>query len=84
VVAGIVALAIGLSIAGVGYEQLDLNGYISHDRMLDVYMTNNWLVGENRICSLSHRYDANGKLTGQLGRLCTSRRCRCLLVKVEV
>jgi hypothetical protein len=52
-----------------GYEQLDLNGYIHHDRTLDVYMTSNWLVGENRICWLSQQYDANEKPTGQLGSL---------------
>ena len=62
---------IAISIAMVGYDQLDLNGYIHHDRTLDVYMSNDWLVGENRECSLTEYPDAKGKPTGKvLGLLC--------------
>jgi hypothetical protein len=53
----------------VGYEQLDLNGYISHERTLDVYIASNWLVGENRICWLRFQLDANGKPTNTPERL---------------
>jgi hypothetical protein len=64
-------LTLAASIATVGYEQLDFNGYIYHHRTLDVYMSNNWLVGENRVCSLTEYPDANGKPTGKvLGLMC--------------
>jgi hypothetical protein len=64
-------IAIVVSIAVNGYDQLDLNGYIHHDRTIDVYMSNNWLVGENRVCSLTEYPDANGKPTGKvLGLMC--------------
>lgn len=69
VVAGLVAFGIAISIAGAGYDQLDVNGYISHDRTLDVYMTNNWLVGENRDCWLGIQFAANGHPSGKLDSL---------------
>lgn len=65
-------LGIAIALALNGYDQLDLNGYIHHDRTLDVYMSNDWLVGENRVCSLILRTDANGKPTGQLDSLICS------------
>ena len=64
-----VGLAIAVSVALAGYDELDLNGYISHDRTLDVYMTSHWLVGENRVCWLSQVQDAQGKPTAQLDSL---------------
>jgi hypothetical protein len=70
-VAWVIGFAVVVSIALTGYDQLDLNGYIHHDRTLDVYMSNDWLVGENRECSLSEDPDAKGKPTGKvLGLLC--------------
>jgi hypothetical protein len=64
--AWVLGLAVAVSVALSGYDQLDLNGYIHHERTIDVYMSNNWLVGENRICWLIQRFDANEKPTGQL------------------
>jgi hypothetical protein len=52
-----VVVAIGMGV----YQWLDQSGYIHHDRTIDVYMSSNWLVGENRICSLVVRKDANEK-----------------------
>lgn len=49
-----------------GYQWLEQSGYIHHDRTLDVYMTSNWLVGENRICWLVLQTGANGSPTGKL------------------
>jgi len=64
-------VGIVLAFALAGYDQLDLNGYIHHDRTVDVYMSNDWLVGENRECSLTEYPDANGKPTGRvLGLMC--------------
>jgi hypothetical protein len=38
-----------------------------------MYMTDNWLVGENRICELRQQHDAQGRPTGELiGFLCGS------------
>jgi hypothetical protein len=69
--AWVIAFVVVVSLALTGYDQLDLNGYISHDRTLDLYMSNNWLVGENRECSLTESLDAGGKPTGKvLGLLC--------------
>jgi len=68
-VAWFFGIVIAITVALVGYDQLDINGYIHHDRTLDVYMTGNWLVGENRTCWLNQRSDANGKPTGQLDNL---------------
>lgn len=71
IVGWVVGFAIVVSVALVGYDQLDLNGYIHHDRTLDVYMSNDWLVGENRECSLTEYPDAKGKPTGKvLGLMC--------------
>jgi hypothetical protein len=33
-----------------GYTSLDETGYIEHTRAIDIYMTPNWLDGENRTC----------------------------------
>jgi hypothetical protein len=68
-VAWVFGIIVVVSFALVGYEQLDLSGYIHHDRTLDVYMTSDWLVGENRGCSLTLWHDKNGKVTGQLDGL---------------
>jgi|ERR1019366_2708365 hypothetical protein len=67
--AWICAIGIAIALALNGYNGLDVDGYIPHDRTVDVYMTGNWLVGENRVCWLIQRYDANGKPTGQLDSL---------------
>ena len=72
VFAGMFAISMAVVFAVSGYDWLDANGYISHDRTLDVYMSNDWLVGENRVCSLILRTDASGKLTGQLDSLICS------------
>ena len=45
------------------------NDYFSRDQTVDVYMGGDWLVGENRICSLSFKFDANGKPTDNLDSL---------------
>ena len=52
VFAGICAISIAIAVAAAGYDQLDVGGYIHHDQTLDVYMSNDWLVGENRIAPL--------------------------------
>jgi hypothetical protein len=69
----LVAWGVGITVAVVlvlvVYQAMDEDGYISHDRTLDVWMTSNWLGGENRVCFLSLQYDANGKPTGQLDTL---------------
>jgi hypothetical protein len=69
IAAWLFGLLIVFALALVGYEQLDLNGYIHHERTLDVYMANDWLVGENRECTLNLWHDKNGKATGQLDGL---------------
>jgi|SRR5579862_410538 len=63
------ALCVVVGIFAVIYEQLDVNGHIPHDRTLDLYMSNDWLAGENRICWLTLQYDRNGEPTGQLDSL---------------
>jgi hypothetical protein len=71
--AWIAGIIVAFAFAMVGYNQLDLNGYIPHERTLFVYMTGNWLVGENRICELRQQHDAQGRPTGELiGLLCGS------------
>lgn len=70
--AWVIGIGLVVSIALAGYDQLDLSGYIPHERTLDVYMSNDWLVGENRVCGLILRTDANGKPTGQLDSLICS------------
>ena len=71
VFAGICAISIAIAVAAAGYDQLDVGGYIHHDQTLDVYMSNDWLVGENRDCSLTEYPDANGRPTGKLlGLMC--------------
>lgn len=56
-----------LTAAGIsGWQWLDENGYVPHDRTLDVSMTGDWLIGENRTCQLIQEHDASGKATGQL------------------
>jgi hypothetical protein len=66
-----VAIIVVAVLGGYGYEQLDVSGDISHDQTTDVYMSNDWLVGENRVCSLTEYPDAKGKPTGKvLGLLC--------------
>ena len=62
-----VITAVGVGIAE--YESLDQKGYIPHDRTLDVYMTSNWLVGENRICWVVFQKGADGKPTGKFDSL---------------
>jgi hypothetical protein len=69
---GIFVFGIVITFASSGYDELDRNGYIPHDRTLDVYMSDDWLVGENRGCGLILRTDANGKPTGQLDSLVCS------------
>jgi hypothetical protein len=48
------------------YDQLDINGYLRHEQTTDVYMTSNWMVGENRVCSLTESYDGYGHQTGKV------------------
>ncbi len=43
---GIVVLAFCL----IGFDELDTGGHIVHHKMVDLYMSNDWLVGENRSC----------------------------------
>lgn len=61
----IVIAAVALS----GYQWLEENGTITHDQTIDVYMSSNWMVGENRTCSLNLQVDANGKPTRKLDNL---------------
>jgi hypothetical protein len=68
-VAYICAAIIAAALALVWYGQLDVAGYFPHDRTLDVYMSSNWMVGENRVCWLIQEYDANQKPTGKLDSL---------------
>jgi hypothetical protein len=65
----ICGIGVAIALALNGYQGIDADGYIPHDRTLDVYMTNNWLVGENRLCLLIQRYDTDGKPTGHLDSL---------------
>jgi hypothetical protein len=64
---GLVCVAmVGVFIAMIIYASLDESGWIQHDRTLDVYMSNNWLLGENRVCSLSFNGYGNGNLTDEM------------------
>jgi hypothetical protein len=58
------ALVVGFALAG--YDAIDVGGYISHDQTTDVFMSSDWLVGENRLCSLTEFLDAKGKPTGKV------------------
>lgn len=69
---GIACVAIvGIGIATIFYQSLDESGRIHHDKTVDVYMDNNWLVGENRVCGLHFQY-ANGKPTDTMSGLVCS------------
>ena len=56
----------------MAYDGMESIGLIPHDRTLNVYMGSNWLIGENRTCSLTFEYDSNKKeLTDKLyGLVC--------------
>jgi hypothetical protein len=62
----VVGIWLGAAVAIVGWESLDQNGYIPHDGTLDVSMTGNWMVGENRICWLTLQRKA-GRTAGESG-----------------
>jgi len=65
--------AMVVSVAMFGYDQLDENGCLSHDVLVDVYMSNEWIVGENRLCTLTEFPDNKGKPNGHpLGVTCPS------------
>ena len=62
----LVGIWLGAAVALYGWQSADSNGYIPHDRTLNVFMTNDWIVGENLTCWLSEKHDGNGKPTEQL------------------
>jgi hypothetical protein len=64
--AGIFAIGVAIALGLSGYDQLDVGGYIHHERTIDVYMSNDWLVGENRVCSLIESPDAHGNPSGKV------------------
>ena len=67
----VVGLAIAIALLLNGYDQLDVNGYISHDVTVDLYMSNDWIVGENRLCTLTEFPDEKGRPNGHpLGVTC--------------
>ena len=48
------------------FDQLDSDGYIPHEQTVDVLMTNDWLVGENRVCWSQMELDKKGQYTGKM------------------
>jgi hypothetical protein len=65
---GVLWVLAGLFAVGfcfVGYDELDRDGHVAHRLTADVYMTNDWLVGEHRTCTLLFKeYDTNGTPIG--------------------
>jgi hypothetical protein len=42
------------------YQWSDSAGYVTHSRTVDVYMKGEWLVGENRVCTVIPDYENPG------------------------
>ena len=57
----------------IGYDALDTNGSLPHRQTVDIYMSGDWLVGENRNCSLTEEIAENGQPSGRVaGLFCQS------------
>lgn len=72
-VAWICAAFLAMAFLRVGYETFDLNGCFPHRQSVYIYMSGDWLVGENRKCSLTEEVAENGHLSGHVaGLFCQS------------
>ena len=50
VIGPILGLFLAAIIVGAAYESLDNAGWMSHDHTVNMFMKDDWLVGENRTC----------------------------------
>ena len=45
-----------------GYDELDSKGFVVHHKTVDLYMSNDWLVGENRRCFVTPESSSDGRV----------------------
>ena len=65
----VVAFVLAVCFALTLWDKADKSGYVAHHEPVDLCMSNNWLVGENRVCYLTTVKDANGNSTGKIDDL---------------
>jgi hypothetical protein len=66
ILAWICAAFLAIEFSIVGYDSLDTNGTFPHRQTVDIYMSGDWLVGENRRCTFDEEVAENGQPSGRV------------------